>query len=220
MIKSGIYFIKCLSTGKCYIGQTNNLDKRLCGHRSDLKCGRHHNILLQRSYYKYGKDNFEFGVLKRCELAELDQNEREFIDIFNSILDGFNIENGGNRQKTISDETRLKMSLAKKGKPSPLKGTKMTELARTNISIAHKGLPSPKKGVKTGTTWNKGLKNVQVSTQRKTVVVSDKYTNETYGQFPSIDHFRGEYNVKSKNVTNRTDKSFNIGRFVFQYLLP
>lgn len=217
MIKSGIYFIKCLSTDKYYIGQTNNIDKRLCGHRSDLKCGRHHNILLQRAYDKYGKDAFEFGVLKRCLISELDTNEREFIDIFNSMINGFNIENGGNANKTLSDESKLKMSIAKKGKPSPLKGTKMTDAARLNISISHKGLPSSRKGVKCGTSWNKGLKNVQVSTQRKAVVVSDRYSNDVFGIFPSINHFREKYNVKSKNVTNKTDKSFNIGRYNFYY---
>ena len=44
------------------------------------------------------------------------------------------------------EETRKKMSEAKKGKPAPNKGKKHTEEARLKISRAMKGRPSPFKG--------------------------------------------------------------------------
>lgn len=51
-----------------------------------------------------------------------------------------------NKGKKPSEETCLKMSLAKKGKPSPKRGLKMTLEQREKLSNAHKGKPSPMKG--------------------------------------------------------------------------
>ena len=44
-----------------------------------------------------------------------------------------------------SEETKLKLSLAGKGKPSPLKGRKASEETKRKISESGKGIPKPKK---------------------------------------------------------------------------
>jgi hypothetical protein len=118
-------------------------------------------------------------------LKILDQNLEVTIDIvakFDNEIDAFieeiklikqhgrsdlglgpltNLTDGGEGGVNPSIETRLKQSLSKKGKPSPLKGRTdlgpYTEERCKNISKANKGRPSPLKGKKGKQAWNKGL---------------------------------------------------------------
>lgn len=71
----GIYFIECLSTGKWYIGQAKNLRNRWVGHRMKLRKGNHNNAYLQRSFDKYGEEDFYFGVLEFCSKEDLAERE-------------------------------------------------------------------------------------------------------------------------------------------------
>lgn len=47
-----------------------------------------------------------------------------------------------------SEEARKKMSIARRGRPSPAKGKKWSAEARLKVSLARKGKPSPLKGAK------------------------------------------------------------------------
>ena len=57
-MKSGIYKILNKSNGKCYIGSSCNLNKRKYQHFNSLMKNKHYNLYLQKSFNKYGKDNF------------------------------------------------------------------------------------------------------------------------------------------------------------------
>lgn len=115
---TGVYLIKNQISGKVYIGQSVNVEDRLWHHKSALKHGRHENSYLQNAWNKYGADAFLFEILCECLESELDEKEIYYINLFDSTNRerGYNLDNGGKRQKTISEETRQKMSLAKKGK--------------------------------------------------------------------------------------------------------
>lgn len=52
------------------------------------------------------------------------------------------------KRKSLSEEDRKKLSLAHKGKPSPNKGKRMSEEQKQKISKANKGKVSPNKGKK------------------------------------------------------------------------
>jgi hypothetical protein len=54
----GVYCIKNTITNKVYIGSSLNIKSRLKTHIFSLKNNKHHSLKLQRSYNKYGKDNF------------------------------------------------------------------------------------------------------------------------------------------------------------------
>lgn len=69
---AGIYAIYNIITDTIYIGSSVNLYRRTKQHRTDLKCNRHPNEHLQRSYNKYGVDAFEMRLL---ELTEDDSKE-------------------------------------------------------------------------------------------------------------------------------------------------
>ena len=77
---SGIYKILNKSNNKCYIGSTINFNDRRNLHFSKLKRGKHHSIILQRAYDKYGIDNFEFIILEECENDNLLEREQWYFD--------------------------------------------------------------------------------------------------------------------------------------------
>ena len=53
-----IYKIKNIITNQIYIGSSVNIRSRIKRHFKELKDGKHHSLKLQRSYDKYGKENF------------------------------------------------------------------------------------------------------------------------------------------------------------------
>jgi group I intron endonuclease len=59
-----IYAIKCLSSTKTYVGSTTNFQNRKSRHLNDLNKGNHHSKKLQRSWNKYGINNFIFIILE------------------------------------------------------------------------------------------------------------------------------------------------------------
>jgi len=148
---SGIYQIKNLINGKVYIGQAKQLATRAMQHERSLNSQKHDNKHLQAAWNFYGSDAFEFTVLQVVEgKAERDVAEQALITQFYG--DGcYNIMKDVNpRSETWShtpEETKAKMSKAKKGKPiSPEALIKRrmnkrlhTPEAKAKIGQAHKG---------------------------------------------------------------------------------
>lgn len=100
---------------KIYIGQTNNIKKRWNPSRYK-DSPRFYNAIQ-----KYGWDNFTHEILSEIEdQNEADNQEIALIEYFDSTNPekGYNISHGGNaptRGKHLSEETRKKMSVSKKG---------------------------------------------------------------------------------------------------------
>ncbi len=119
-IKSGIYKIVNKVTGKCYVGSAVNFEKRFTRHSGYLNNGNHHSIKLQNSWNKYGSKNFQFIIIEFVPiLNNLINREQYWISFFNAASDGYNMSpSAGSRLGiTTSEETKLKMSIASKGKP-------------------------------------------------------------------------------------------------------
>ena len=140
-----IYAIKCFQTNKFYIGQSKCVVKRISRHFSkDEKCPKLFNAIK-----KYGKENFIWGIVEFCnDVNHLNEMEEFYINKFNSIENGYNVEKGGN-VKEFSIETKNKMSkLAKERMSNPeirkqisdkLRGQKLSEETRRRMSVARKG---------------------------------------------------------------------------------
>ena len=80
-MKGYIYKIQNILNGKCYIGSTINIDERKKYHFWQLKNNRHHSIVLQRAYNKYGIDNFLFEVIKEVDYENILDKEQSLIDL-------------------------------------------------------------------------------------------------------------------------------------------
>ena len=103
-----IYQILNKQNNKCYIGQTNNFQRRQEQHKSDLKRGTHDNPYLQKIYNKYGLDIFEFKILYQedCDQDRLNQLEEEYIIKYDSYENGYNCNRGGQQHNGF--ESKLK----------------------------------------------------------------------------------------------------------------
>ena len=132
-MKSGIYIITNIVNNKKYIGSSLDYKQRIRQHKYSLRNNTHYNNHLQSSFNKYGEENFKFELLELCS----NLIERETYHIYNNNvlnpLFGYNkaknIENTSGY--TMSEYSRLKMSLAKKG-------TKMHENTKKALIEANK----------------------------------------------------------------------------------
>ena len=165
-MKGGIYRITNLKNGKSYVGSSVDVNYRMSRHRHELKKGIHINKHLQSAWNKYGKFCFEFQVLFNCLPDELLIHEQQQMSKYQAVESGYNIcEIAGNclgvkRSKemkekmkgntrgscrvgyTHSEETKLKMSIAKIGKPSGMKGKQHSVETRERMAEAKRGRPS------------------------------------------------------------------------------
>ncbi len=111
----GIY--KIISpTNKVYVGQSVDIERRFNSYKK-LQCKGQPK--LENSFKKYGVENHKFLILVECSIENLNSVEREMQEKYN-----VNSKNGLNCILTktedisgiLSDETKQKMSEAKKGK--------------------------------------------------------------------------------------------------------
>lgn len=114
-----IYIYTNKINGHQYVGQTNNLQLRYNGHKSDSynKNSHSYNYPLHSAIRKYGLENFKFEVVEEVETRE-EANEREkyWINELNSHISkgGYNITFGGDgheREKLTWEELKEKGKL-------------------------------------------------------------------------------------------------------------
>lgn len=130
---SGIQRILNKINGNCYIGSSLNVEKRYKHHLSTLRHNSSRCSILQKAFNKYGEDNFEFQVILCCKPEYRLYYEQQLIRELNSQYNVFtNVSDSPLRQFTFTEQSKLKMSIAHKGK-------KLSEQHKHNISLANKG---------------------------------------------------------------------------------
>jgi len=154
-----IYQITNKITNDVYVGKTSqNFKKRINAHKSIAKRGK--GSFLHKAIRKYGIENFSFQVLEENIVDEITLNKREIFYI-KSIQPRYNLTLGGDgmsgykqtkehiekrvssyKGKPLSEETKRKLSLAKKGCVSNRKGVKLSQETRQRMSIAHTKIKS------------------------------------------------------------------------------
>lgn len=137
---TGIYKITSPS-GKVYIGRSVNILKRFDEYkRMSRKCEGQ--TRLWRSLNKYGVSEHIFETIEICERSQLNTRERYWQEVFEVLG-----ENGLNcvvnklegLDAGISEETRIKMSLATSGVNNPMYGVKRSSVWREEQSLRFKG---------------------------------------------------------------------------------
>lgn len=138
-MKSGIYKIVNIVTNKAYVGSGAIIKGRWSHHRHGLRKGNHGNAYLQRSWNKHGEENFKFEILEFVEdKLKMPEKEYEWMIKLNSLIPtGYNIAVLTNSGYTHNEVSRAKMSIIQKNKT-------MSEEAKAKISKAHKGMKKPR----------------------------------------------------------------------------
>jgi hypothetical protein len=83
-LKSGVYMIKNVINGKCYIGQSTKPYRRRCEHLSNLT--KIYNGITNIQMYEdkkiCGPSCFVFGMLEHCSKEELLAKEQYYINLY------------------------------------------------------------------------------------------------------------------------------------------
>lgn len=135
----GVYEIVCLSTGRRYVGSAVDIDGRKRLHWSQLRRGVHHSRFMQRAWNKYGELKFVFRLLEEVvSEKELLFTEQRYINLLKPDFNSCPIAGNsfGFKHSALSRE---KMSLMRRGMPSPRKGQSHTKEVRERMSKAKIG---------------------------------------------------------------------------------
>lgn len=132
-----IYYAYCYKSGKGYVGQTINFKGRQRKHESSPDCRA-----LFHAIKKYGPDLFTWHIIESgIPMSDLGDRERFWIASLNTVApNGYNLTHGGEGGGRMSDETKQKLSEARKG-------FRHTENSKRKMSEKQKGREP----------WNKGI---------------------------------------------------------------
>lgn len=133
-----VYKHTCLLNNKSYIGITcqnpNNRWKNGLGYKESTK--------FYKAIVKYGWENFSHEILEfNLAQTEAHLKEQKYIKEYDSILNGYNITQGGEGSsgRVCSKETRLKIGKANSGANNWLYGKECPDYLKNKISEANKG---------------------------------------------------------------------------------
>jgi len=158
-MKSGVYTITTPS-GKVYVGSAVNFSRRWQTHRNRLRRSVHDNAKLQAAWDKY-KGDLVFAKIIVCAPEHVLLYEQIALDGLRPELNickfagntlgyrhteetkakfAFRTKSFGNSGKSHSDQTKARISAAKKGKPNISKrGTSLPDDVKRKISESLKG---------------------------------------------------------------------------------
>jgi group I intron endonuclease len=177
-----IYKFTNLMNGKCYIGKTNNIKRRIKRHLNDIKSSK---TYFHKALLKYGIDNFHINIVCICDdFNQLNEMEFHYIKQYKSrqYENGYNLTDGGEgsigyiptnetRQKIskslknrkFTKEWKQKISESKKRNyvktEHPNYGKKLSIEVRQKISKSHKGKKVSTATKKKISEWNRSNKN-------------------------------------------------------------
>lgn len=106
---------------------------------------KRYNTILEAAFKKYGKENFLYEIICLCRPENCIKYEQYYLDHYQPWVEtekGYNICKKADSWLGLkhSEETKIKMSLKKKGKVSSRKGIKMSEEQKIKLSESQKGI--------------------------------------------------------------------------------
>ena len=176
-------YVHIFPNDKKYVGITRQDPRKRWNHGGGYrKCPKVYAAIM-----KFGWDNIEHVILQTGLSKEVAEAEEiRLIKEFDSIVNGYNIEHGGNTIGTHSEETRRKISEANKGR----KGHKWTKEEKARISEQTRGENNPFYGCHhsekvcqahsdfmKGNQYNKGNHHTDEFKKMKSEQMKEKYSN-------------------------------------------
>lgn len=103
----GIYKITNKNTGKSYIGQSNDIERRFKEHQI---AGKKSRIPVDIAIQKYGKDLFTYEIIEECLINQLNEREEYWIKFYDTFNNGYNCNPGGNQSSVGENNGRAKLT--------------------------------------------------------------------------------------------------------------
>jgi group I intron endonuclease len=122
--------------GEIYIGSSTNLEIRLDKYKSLYRIKTQ--PLIKNSIEIHGYINHIFEIIEECNINELKNREKYWIQYYNSFEKGLNSNSGGGGPEFHTEEVKEKMSKALKGNTNKT-GKTISEEAKLKMSKAKKG---------------------------------------------------------------------------------
>lgn len=194
--KIGIYQIRNTKNNKIYIGQTSDrFIERYWNHLWKLKNKKHDNNHLQKSFDKYGEENFEFSIIHLLSEDEgIDELERYYIaNVPKNKL--YNIQKGGQdiTMKKVPMSSTTKQLIGTKNKVNML-GKKHTDETKRRISLSRKNK----------TQWGKCLISYETAKKIKELLMKGNTPKEV-----SV-NLDVEYKIVNNIYSSNTYKSVDV----------
>lgn len=144
----GIYKIENKINGKIYIGQSVNIEKRWNQHKNASQNALDHGYEthLYRSFRKYGIKNFDFTIIEKCSIQELNEKERYWIRQYNSFFKGYNLTLGGDSSGTEIKKEKI---------IGIFKDLETTDLIQKEIALKWNISEEMVQGINTGRYWKR-----------------------------------------------------------------
>jgi group I intron endonuclease len=104
---SGIYKIRNIVNGKCYIGSSKNIHKRLLTHRNNLCKGTHKNKHLQNAWNLYGDTSFVFEIVELTN--KLFEVEQHYLNTESNLYNIAVCADNPTRNRKLTEEHKSKL---------------------------------------------------------------------------------------------------------------
>jgi group I intron endonuclease len=221
---SGIYKITNRVNGKYYVGSSKHIDDRWVEHIKELNKNVHKNDYLQRSWNKYGGNNFSFVVVEKIPIKELLIIEQKYLDIAYVEQDkcyNLNFESNGGELSEYSRKkigVKAKMRLLNKNN-HPMFGKHHSTKTKKLIGSYHKGkiISTKQRQKKSKSMMGSNNPNygkdvsgkLNSRFDHKTYLFTNEFTNEKF--MGTCYDFYKKYNFTSSDTSalkNRKIKSY------------
>lgn len=185
---SGVYSIVHLGSGKAYIGSAVCVRDRIKTHYSALQLGKHHSVLLQRAWDKYGPEAFGFRVIEYCDADSLIDREQSHLDQHESYNPerGYNVCQRAGSRLGVKHPDYVRAIISERSKviaSSPEFKARRRELMTGNTYGAHphtEEFKQKRRAHMLGNTVNAGRKLTEAEIQ--TIIDRNKGNQYTKGR--------------------------------------
>jgi len=142
----GIYSITNKINGKCYVGQSIDIERKFKQHRNGHDSSSQY---LKNAIAKYGFDNFDFVTIEECDPNDLNYKEQFWVlELDTMVPNGYNLTSGGGQGIFVSNKTRRKMSESHSGENNHFYGLKHTDKIKKKLSEIKQGELNNRYGTK------------------------------------------------------------------------
>lgn len=198
-----IYKIKNIITNQIYIGSSINIRSRIRRHFKELKDGKHHSLKLQRSYDKYGKENFIVEYLVTVPEEYRQKMEQWFLDNNDCYFNNEKIVGKPSINRVYSEEDREKIRRRMLGNTYHLLSNGLTDEGRKKLAEAAENriwTEESRKKLSNSKIGNKSLTGLLHTEDTKNKMSLNSHNKRKISQFNTDGSFVTEWESISEVV--------------------